>query len=236
MMGFDWGAVFANSSDKVLGGAVGGLVVALLGGVARYVMGWYRAGKYQDADFHIAATIYTPLEPGNSDHAKGLAAGKTHVQELLWLGREVPLSTFLTNPYVLREASTAMGKARGAGILLGTMPERAERPFLKKLLGHHNTIPDTDLVRLFKDRVGRETDGRVQGISPPTHEHYPGSPHRRVIRAMFVADSQLRDTLPERAMVYFRHEGEEHRYDTIQTITRDYRQHPERYDRCRAYF
>ena len=236
MLGIDWAAVFDNSADKVLGGAVGGLVVALIGGFLRYAVGWYQAGKHRDADFHIAATIYTLLDADDPRHAQALSAGKTHVQELLWLGQEVPLSTFLTNPYVLREASAAMSKARGAGVLLGTMPDRAERPFLKKVLGHHNTIPATDLVRLYKKHVGFDDDGRVHGISPPTHEHYPDSPHRRVIRAMFIADSQLRDTLPERGSVHFRHEGEEHRYDTIQTITRDYRQNPDRYTRCRAYF
>ena len=236
MPGFDWSTVVANSADKVLAGFVGGLVVALFTAIMRYIVGWYQAGKHRDADFHIAATIYTPLDADDPDHAAALSAGKTHVQELLWLGQEVPLSTFLTNAYVLREANAAMSKAHGAGILLGTMPDRAELPFLKKLLGHHNTIPATDLVRLFKKHVEVDADGRVHGISPPTHEHYPGSQHRRVIRAMFIADSQLRDTLPERAKIHFRHEGEEHRYDTIQTITRDYRQKPDRYARCRAYF
>lgn len=239
MDGFEWGSVLAASSDKILAGFIGGLVVALLATLGRYIVGWYKAGKYQDADFHIAATLYTPLDEANPDHARyadAMAAGKTHVQEIFWLGQEVPLSQFLTNPYVLSSALTAMGRVRGAGLLLDRMPPRAELPFLKKLLGYHNTIPSTDLVKLYKDSVGREADGRVKGISPPTHEHYPGSQHRRVIRAMFIADSQLSGTLPERSKVYFPFEGAENRYDTIQTLVRDYRQNPKRYHRCQAYF
>jgi len=235
----DWSAILSSSADKVLAGFVGGLVVALLTAAMRYLAGRRRAKRMEDADFHIAATLYTPIDPGDPDHARyadAHAAGKTHVQELLWLGPEIPLSQFLVNPYVLHQASRAMGKVRDAGILLGVMPEMAERPFLKKLLGHHNTIPATDLVRLYKDSVGTGKDGRVHGIAPPTYENYAGSPHRRVIRAMFVAQGQMDAGLPERGAVHFRHEGAENRYDTIQAIIRDYRRNPERYARCRAYF
>ncbi len=235
----DWTAILSNSADKVLAGFVGGLVVAVFTAALRYWLGRRRAGRMEDADFHIAATLYTPLDaadPAHARYADAMAAGKTHVQELLWLGPEVPLVQFLANPYVLHQASRAMGRVRGAGVLLGVMPEMAERPFLKKLLGHHNTIPATDLVRLYKDSVGTAADGRVHGISPPTHENYPGSPHRRVIRAMFVADGQMDAPLPERGAVHFPYPGAENRYDTLQTIIRDYRQDPDRYAACRAYF
>ena len=231
--------ILANSSDKILAGLIGGLVVAVFTSVARYIYGWYQAGQYREADIHIAGTMYTRLDPQNPAHAifqDAMANGKTHVQELLWLSQEIRLSDFLANPYILRTVSRAMSSTRDAGIMLGKMSERTERPLLKKILGLHNTIPATDLVRLYKSTVGTTADGRVVGCSPPTHEQYSGSPHRRVLRAMFVADSQLRDGLPPKEVIHFSATGSGHRYDTISEIIADYRKSPEKYARCRAYF
>lgn len=233
-----WTAI-GSTSGEILAGLVGGAVAAGLTGLGRYYIGWYRAGQFRGADFHIAATFYTPLDAQNPAHARysaAIAAGKTHVQELIWLGEEIALSEFLENPYVLHEVSEAMGRAKDAGLLLDDLPERASRPLLKKILGYHNRIPATDLVALYKSSVGTASDGRVHGIAPPTHESYAGSPHRRVLRAMFIAQSQLTDGLPPMEAVHFPQEAHKHRYRTLQTLIADYRANPDKFANCRAFF
>lgn len=238
-MDFDVWGVLAKYSGEVVAGLAGGAIVAIVSSVGRYVHGWYEAGRFRGADFHIAATMYTPIDLDNPAHVPYRAdaeAGKTHIQELLWLGEEIALAEFLTNPYVLNEVTSAMNRARNEGLLLGRLSERAERPLLKKILGYHNRIPATDLVRLYKDTVGKAPDGRVYGIAPPTHEHYPGSPHRRVLRAMFIADSQLRNGLPARDKVVFPQSTQEHRYATLTTLIEAYQADRKRFANCRAYF
>jgi hypothetical protein len=238
-MGLDVWGLITKYSGEVIAGLVGGAIVAVVSSVGRYLHGWHEAGRFRGADFHIAATMYTPIDLNNPAHVPYRAAaeaGKTHIQELLWLGEEVALSEFLTNPYVLNEVTNAMSRARDAGLLLGDLLERAERPLLKKILGYHNRIPATDLVRIFKETVGKAPDGRVYGIAPPTHEHYAGSPHRRVLRAMFVADSQLRDGLPPRDKVEFREGTQENRYTTLTTLIEAYQADRKRFAGCRAYF
>ncbi len=234
-----FGAWLVSNLGEVIAGLVGGAVVAFLSGIYRYIRGRQQAGRFEDATFHIAATMYTSIDldrPEHARYAEAAESGKTHVQELIWLGREVALTTFLTNPFVLSEVSGAMDRSKREGLLIGQMHEDAERPLLKKILGYHNSIPATDLVHLFKDNVGKSADGRVYGISPPTSEDYPGSPHRRVLRAMFIADSQLSDGIPAVENVFFRHETQRHRHETLTTLIELYRAKPETFERCRAYF
>ena len=232
----DW---LLSHVGEVIAGIVGGAVVAFLTGIFRYIRGRQRAGRSEDASFHIAATLYTPIDLARPEHAhyrEAVAQGKTHVQELLWLGEEVALATFLPNPFVLSEVSNAMDRSKREGLLLGDLHEDAERPLLKKILGYHNTIPMTDLVHLYKNNVGRTADGRVFGISPPTCEDYPGSPHRRVLRAMFIADSQLAYGIPPRDSVLFINDGQQNRHATLTTLIQLYRDNPDAFARCRAYF
>ncbi len=232
----DWAV---NNLDKLVVGAVGGAIGVGLKEAGQYIWGWYRAGRHEDAGFHIAATMYpqiNPADPGHQRYLPALEQGKTHVQELIWLGSEISLNVFLTNAYVLRQTNNAMSGARNAGLLLGTMPERAERPLLKKLVGYHNAIPSNDIVRVFKSHVGTDSVGRVHGISPPTHEHYSGSPHRRVLRAMFVADSQLANGLPHKTSVHFPREIHADRYDTLDFLIEEHQVKPERFEACRVYF
>ena len=109
-------------SDQVLVGLIAGAVGGGLAEFSRYVKGWYQAGRFRGADFHIAATMYTPIDPSNQAHnrLKGtVAADKTHIQELIWLGQEIALKDFVSNPYMLREISGAMNKTKDAGLLLG---------------------------------------------------------------------------------------------------------------------
>lgn len=229
----------ASQADKLLAGAVGGVIGVGLKEAAQYVWGWYRAGRHEDAGFHIAATMYpqiNPSDPGHQRYLPALEQGKTHVQELIWLGSEISLSTFITNAYVLRQANSAMSSARNAGLLLDAMPERAERPLLKKIIGYHNAIPANDIVRVYKSHVGVDSVGRVHGISPPTHEHYSGSPHRRVLRAMFVAESQLQNGLPHKTAVHFPRDIHADRYDTLDFLIEEYKVKPERFEACRVYF
>lgn len=237
---FDTLTILQGSTDKIIAGLIGGLAAALFTALFRFVIGWYRAGQNVDGGFHIAATLYTPLDPSNDGqrarYPEAFEDGKTHIQELIWLGGEVPLSGLLTNDYVFRMVVSAMGRAKNAGILLGKMPERAERPMLKQIIGAHNLIPANDIVRVYKAQIGTESDGRIYGISPPTHERYDGSPHRRVLRAMFVADSQLSGGLPPKEKVWFRNSDHSYRYDTVRTIIAEHRQKPERFARCRAWF
>ena len=226
-------------SDQVLVGIVGGFVGAVLTTVFRYIHGWFQAGRYRDADFHITATYYVPLElepgiSGQMDPAQ--LEGKTHVQKIIWLGQEVTLDEFISNTYILREIKSAMNDTKNAGLLLGLLAERAERPLLKKILGYHSAIPANDIVRAYKDYAGVDAEGLVNGIAPPTHEHYSNSPHRRVLRAMFVADRQLNEGLPPKDKIVFPQESQAHRYETLNTLIEDYRKNSERYDRCRAYF
>jgi hypothetical protein len=228
-----------EQADRLVAGAVGGIIGVGLKETFQYLWGWYRAGRFESADVHIAATMYPridPADPGHGRYLEALEDGKTHVQELLWLGSEVSLKEFLDNAYVLRQANAAMSRARNAGLLLGDMPERAERPLLKKLVGFHNAIPANDIVRVFKTHVGTDGVGRVHGISPPTHEHYPGSPHRRVLRAMFVADSQLANGLPHKTLVHFPRGIHADRYDTLSFLIDEYKVNPERFEGCRVYF
>ncbi|MEO0730951.1 MAG: hypothetical protein AAFY64_11260 [Pseudomonadota bacterium] len=229
----------SSNASEVLAGLVGGLVVAGLTGLYRRLHGWYVAGRHKGSTFHIAGTFYTALDPNRPDHARyadAIAEGKTHVQELIWLGPERALAEFVPNAYVLNCVTTAMDRAKGAGILIGKIKPRAERPLLKSILGHHNTIPATDLVRLYKQTVGVTSDGRVHGIAPPTHESYAGSQHRRVLRAMFVSDSQLAGHIPPKAAVHFPTSAHANRYETLVEIIRDYHATPQRYNACRAYF
>ena len=210
-----------------------------LAGIFRYIRGRQRAGRSEDASFHIAATLYTPIDLSRPEHApyrQAAAEGKTHVQELFWLGQEIALATFLPNPFVLSEVSNAMDRSKREGLLIGALHEDAERPLLKKILGYHNTVPMTDLVRLYKDHVGRASDGRVFGISPPTCEDYPGSPHRRVLRAMFIADSQLEHGIPPKDNVLFTNGGQQNRHETLTTLIQLYRDNPDKFARCHAYF
>lgn len=233
-------AILAHYSDQIIVGAVGGLFGGAFVEIVRYGQGWLEARGNKGADFHIAATMYTPIDLTNPAHehfAEAAAAGKTHVQELLWLGHEKALNDFLQNRYVYREVMGAMGRAQKEGLLLGLLPQRAERPLLKKLLGYHNGIPATDLVNIYKDYAGRDAQGRVYGISPPVHEHYPGSPHRRVLRAMFIPDRLLKDGLPPKDKVYFlKPMTHSNRYETVQALINLYRSDPSRFDDCRAYF
>ena len=233
------GNFFLGHVGEVLSGIVGGAVVACVSGVYYYIQGWRQAGRSEDASFHIAATLYTPIDLSRPEHgAYGAAveSGKTHVQELLWLGEEVPLSALLQNPFVLSEVSGAMNRSKREGLLIGDMHEDAERPLLKKILGFHNRIPSNDLVALYKRQVGTSSDGRVFGISPPTSEDYPGSPHRRVLRAMFIADSQLRDGIPPKSSVHFSNASQGSRHDTLTALIERYRKDPATFERCRAYF
>lgn len=238
-MAIDWWNLFSTYSGEVLAGLVGGTIVAIVSTIARYWRGWYEAGRFRGADFHIAATMYTPIDlenPAHATHRVAAEAGKTHIQELLWLGEEIALSEFLANPYVLNEVSNAMARSKDTGLLLGKLSERAERPLLKKILGFHNRIPATDLVAIYKDAVGKSLDGRVYGIAPPTHEHYAGSPHRRVLRAMFIADSQLRNGLPPKDKIVFPQGTQEHRYASLTTLIEAYQADRKRFANCRAYF
>lgn len=238
-MAFDILGWAAGHADKLFAGALGGVVGAGLKESFQYVWGWYRAGRHEDGDVHIAATMYPridPNDPGHKRYLPALEAGKTHVQELLWLGSEVALEDFISNTYVLSQVNSAMAEARNAGLLLGAMPERAQRPLLKKLRGFHSSIPANDIVRAFKAHVGTDAMGRTHGISPPTHEHYPDTPHRRVLRAMFVADSQLANGLPHKTQVHFEDASQAVRYDTIDFLIEEYRVEPSKFDNCRVYF
>ena len=47
-------------SDQVLVGLIAGAVGGGLAEFTRYVKGWYQAGRFRGADFHIAATMYWP--------------------------------------------------------------------------------------------------------------------------------------------------------------------------------
>lgn len=226
-------------SDQVLVGLVAGAVGGGLVEFTRYVKGWYQAGRFRGADFHIAATMYTPIDPSNQAHHrfKGtVAAEKTHIQELIWLGQEIALKDFVSNAYMLREISRAMNRTKDAGLLLGKLPERAERPLLKKIVGYHNAIPANEMVRIFKDNVGTDALGRSHGISPPTHEHYAGSPHRRVLRAMYIADSQLEKGLPPKEKVHFYQGTHANRYETLTNLIAAHRANPAQFESCRAYF
>ncbi|MGI9426522.1 MAG: hypothetical protein ACR2PA_25305 [Hyphomicrobiaceae bacterium] len=225
---------------EVIGGLIGGAIAAMLLGTVRYFRGWYDAGQFRGADFHIAATMYTRIDDpdlSDADRARAVRAKKSYVQELLWLGEEAPLSDLLTNPYVLRQVSNAMGRARNEGLLLGAIHERVELFLMKKIIGYHNRIPKSDLTDAYKRHVGAGAGERVHGIAPPTHEHYRGSQHRRVLRAMFIADSQLQaGQLPAKEDIYFKTGGQGNRYDTIAAITAAYHENPERFARCQAYF
>ena len=235
-----WSTWAVEHLGEILAGLVGGVIVATLTEIVRYIRGRLQAGRNEDACFHIAATMYTPIDLNDPYHAKtyhdALMTGKTHVQELLWLGEEIPLSTFLGNPFVLHEVSRGIDRSKNEGLLLGKLHEDAERPLLKQILGYHNRIPATDLVRLYKTRVGTTSDGRVFGISPPTSEDYAGSKHRRVLRAMFVAESQLTNGIPDKEKVYFANGEQAHRHDTLTTLIDVHRKNPHKFDRCRAYF
>ncbi len=226
-------------SDQVLVGIVGGFVGALLTTFFRYIHGWIQAGRYRDADFHITATYYVPIESEPALTKQMDASqleGKTHVQKIIWLGQEISLDEFISNTYILREIKSAMNETKNAGLLLGRLAERAERPLLKKILGYHSAIPSNDIVRAYKEYAGVNSAGLVNGIAPPTHEHYKNSPHRRVLRAMFIADRQLTEGLPPKDNIVFTQEAQAYRYETLNTLIEDYGKNIERYDRCRAYF
>ncbi|HUS97671.1 MAG TPA: hypothetical protein VMX97_13100 [Hyphomicrobiaceae bacterium] len=235
-MDIDLWSLAAKHSSEVIAGIVGGAVTATLTGLGRYVYGWHQASRQQGAHFHIAGTMYTPLDPANPAHAPALEAGKSHVQELLWLGDEIGLPHFVPNPYMLRTVSSAMARTSGAGLLLGHLPQRVETPLLKKILGHHNTIPATGLINAYKTNIGTAPDGRVHGISPPVYEHYKGSDHRRVLRAMFIAESQLMQGIPPREKVHFPHQNHVNRHATLSTLIAGYHENPQAFDCCRAYF
>ena len=53
-------------SDQILIGLIGGAAGGGIAELTRYIHGWYQAGHHRGADFHIAATMYTPidLQPG----------------------------------------------------------------------------------------------------------------------------------------------------------------------------
>lgn len=225
--------------DNILSGLIGGVVGAGLKEAMDYIWGWRMAGNNRSADFHIAATMYPEInlnDPAHKDYWAGLDQGKTHAQELIWLSGEVSLQTLLTNRYLYRQVTAAMNYAKDAGILLGAMPERAERPLLKKVSGFHSNIPNNGIVQLYKRHVGVPDGGRVLGISPPTHEHYEGSPHRRTLRAMFIADSQIEAGLPPKDKVFFRKETHGTRYKTLKTIIEDYKGDPGKYKNVRVFF
>ncbi len=230
---------FAGRANHIFAGVVGGVVGAGLKEAFQYLWGWHRAGRNESADFHIAATLYFRIDPAEPHHAPYLPAlqeGKTHVQELIWLGAEVALKDFISNRYVFKQVTSAMSEARNAGLLLGELPERAQRPLLKKIVGYHNSIPANDIVKLLKRHVSTDKLGRVHGISPPTHEHYSESPHRRVLRAMFVADAQLAHGLPPKTHVHFPNSAHGHRYDTLEFLIEEYKVHPDKFVNCRVYF
>lgn len=232
-------ALLTGYSDQIIVGLIGGAVGGGLAELVRYIHGWYQAGRHRGADFHIAATMYTPIDPENPAHHRfkdAAANGKTHIQELIWLGQEIALKDFIPNPYVQREISTAMGKTKNEGLLLGLLPDRALRPLLKKILGHHNSIPANDTVRSFKQYAGIDTSGRIHGIAPPTHEHYEGSAHRRVLRAMFIANSQLENGLPPKDKIHFIQDAHANRYETMIALIAAHKADAARFDSCRAYF
>ncbi len=230
---------YENLFTGLLSGVAGGVIGAGLKEITQYLWGWHQAGQNKGADFHIAGTMYPKIDPNDPTHKNylhALSEGKTHVQEMIWLGGEINLETFLGNHYLHRKVQNAMAKAKDAGILIGTMPERAERPLLKKIVGHHNTIPNNSVVQIFKKHVGMSDQGRVSGICPPTHEHYAGSHHRRVMRAMFVADRQLEIGLPEKSKILFLRDSHANRYETIMTIHKEYHQNPEKFKAARVHF
>ncbi len=224
---------------EIIAGVAGGIVGAGLNEVTRYFRGWRQAGLNRGTDFHIAATMYPKIDPNDPSHQRYLPAleqGKTYVQELIWLGREISLTEFTANYYIYRQVISAMDRAKDAGLLLGDLPERAERPLLKKIAGYHNSIPSNDIVRLYKQHVGTSESGRVSGISPPTHEHYSGSPHRRVMRAMFIADSQLKGGIPPKETIHFHKGTHQNRYNTLMFLIEAYNKDPDRFKNCFAYF
>jgi len=228
-----------EQSNQLVAGLIGGTVGAGLSGFTRYVAGWHRAKRNRGEAFHIAATTYPRIDPGNIAHAPylpALAAGKTHVQQMVWLGAEVDLKTFLANPYVCREVLRSMSRVCNAGLLIGEIAVAAERQLLKKLVGYHNSIPRNDNVLAFKAHVGCDAHGRVHGISPPTHEHYAGSPHRRVLRAMFIANSQLANGIPPIEQVHVARDSHANRHATVSFLIDAYRRAPERFEDCRVYF
>ena len=199
-MAYDFLGWAAGHADKLFAGALGGVVGAGLKESFQYFWGWYRAGRHESGDFHIAATMYpriNPKDPGHKRYWPALEDGKTHAQELIWLGSEVALESFLSNKYVLRQANIAMGNATNAGLLLGTMPRTRRTP----------AAEETQRVSQLDPRQRYRAD--FQG--PCRHRRRRPHPwhlttdtralpritrHRRVLRAMFIADAQLTHGLP----------------------------------------
>lgn len=231
----------SNYLSEIIAGVTGGLVGAGLNEAARYVVGWRNAGQNKGADFHIAATMYPAINPDEPTHQAYLPAledGKTHVQELLWLGSEIPLHVFLSNRYIYHQAISAMSGAKNAGLLLGEMPEKAERQIVKKIIGYHNSIPNNSIVQYYREHISGSRTARIKGISPPTHEHYDGSAHRKVLRAMFIADKQLKNGLPPEDKIYFGREGRAlgNRYKTLTFLINEYHKNPELFQDTHVYF
>ncbi len=231
--------MLANFGGNIVTGIVGGIIGAGLNEASRYFWGWRQAKNNKGADYHITGTMYARIHPDDPAHKRFLPAleqGKTHVQELIWLGGEVPLDGFLSNRYLYRQVLGAMGRVQDAGLLMGVLPKDVERQLLKKTIGYHNLVPNTVIVNIYRKNVGVAEGQRVKGISPPTYEHYDGSPHRRVLRSMFIADSQLENGLPPKDKVHFPEQTHAHRYETLTTIIEDYRKDPAKYHAAHAFF
>lgn len=232
---------FTDFPGEIIAGVVGGIVGAGLNEAFQYVKGWYETGQNKGAHFHIAATMYPEINPNDSTHQAYLPAleeGKTHVQELLWLGSEVSLDVFLTNRYLYSQVSSAMSKAKDAGLLLGKMSKSAERQIVKKIIGYHNSIPNNVIVQNYREHITGSSTARIRGISPPTHEHYKGSAHRKVLRAMFVADQQLQNGLPPEDKIYAGRPGRGlgNRYKTLTFLIDAYHKNPDLFKDTHAYF
>ncbi len=231
--------MLANFGGNIVTGIVGGIIGAGLNEATRYFWGWRQTKNNKGADYHITATMYSRIDPNDPAHKEflpALEAGKTHVQELIWLGGEVPLEAFLSNRYLYRQVLAAMARVKDAGLLMGVLPKDVERQLLKKTVGYHNLIPNNVIVNIFRRHVGSGDMQRVKGISPPTYEHYDGSPHRRVLRSMFIANSQIENGLPPKDKVHFPADTHAHRYETLTTIIEDYNKDQEKYRSARAFF
>ncbi len=239
-MSIDWLIDLAREHALDLtAGAVGGLIGGSVVASMRYLAGWRRAKLNLGSEFHIAATLYVPVETGQGHdrrHQLAQAHGKQFIQELYFLGPEIALSDFLTNPYILSRVEAAMNAAKNEGLLIGGLEEDCERPLLKKIAGYHATIPASEIVTYCKRFLGQDVHGMTHGIAPPTHENYPGSPHRRVLRALFISEHQLTDGLPPLEHVFFENDQHQHRYQTLATLITLYRDNPERFARCHTRF
>lgn len=237
----------AASGGDILLGVVGGIVAAVLTWLFHQAWGYWQAHRNHEADFHVTATYYADIDrddprilslPDASRDAvrARIDAGELkYIQEIIWLGPEVRLSELFDNPWQHRRVVSQMQSTVGGAWLVRGLPDTIERPLFKKIVGFHNRIVPNDRVRLLKLALGTLPNGLISGISPPTYENKDDDRfHRRVMRAMFIGQSQLEEKLPPKDQVYFHIPTHADRYDTLLAIKNEYAKEDELADRLRA--